>query len=86
MLKVVQTIMLLLGIALYQLFLTRFEFRTNMYICVFLNVIICCSDLLLAYRVNVDFGLSDLFCLCFTRVTFGSLQFALEQLPGLVLF
>lgn len=85
-LKVAQTCMLLVGIAAYQCFFTRFEFRTNMYICILLNSLTSCFDLLIAYRVNIEYGVSDLFALCFSRITLGSLHFALEQLPSLVLF
>ena len=45
-----------------------------------------CVDLWQTKRMNIEMGIPDIYVSCFSTAVFGPLQFAIAQLPVMVLF
>ena len=86
MLSTISTLAMLSGVAIYQRFFKDHEMRTLQYYCNFLSILSLGVDLAQVFRVNLDYGISDMVVLCFGNAIFGAFAFAMTQLPSLVLF
>lgn len=84
--NVITTIVSILGIFIYQIFLKHHELKTLTYwscgICVFCYTV----DLLQALRINIEWGISDFATLCFAGSVGAAIMFPLSFLPCLVMF
>ena len=79
------TFTLLLGTVLYKILFSKFECRTCTRIAYAIDVFSLFIDLFQAYRINIKMGISDMTVIMFSSAITGSLNFALTQLPMLVL-
>lgn len=85
-LKIAGTFSLLTGIFMYQLFFKGFEFKTLSYISVCIGFFGSAIDLIQIFRLNLQIGIPDFAILLFGSTVLASIQFALSQLPMLVVF
>lgn len=74
------------GTIMYQVLFKNIEMRTLTYWSAFLGMFIYMIDYVQAKRWNLDLGISDMFLLCFGSSIIYAVQFALTQLPSIVLF
>lgn len=77
---------MLAGTLIYQMFLGGYEMRQLTYIGLALGVFSTFIDLWQILRINIEWGISDMVVLCFGSSVIYAVQFALSQLPSLVLF
>ena len=81
------TIAMFIGVTLYQLWFKKYEIRNLFYASAVLGIIGKLLELLQVKRININFlGISDMVFLVFSTTPIIALQFALTNLPSLVLF
>jgi len=85
-LSVISTLSMLFGVAIYQMWFVKYDFRTLCYISLAVGILSNFVDLLQFNRVNIEYGISDMALICFGSGVIGTFQFAMTQLPCLVLF
>jgi hypothetical protein len=77
---------MLTGTFIYQMYLKSYELRTLIYINFVLGIFSIGVELFQIFRFNLSFGISDMAMLCFGSSVLAAFQFALSQLPAIVLF
>ena len=74
------------GTVMYQVLFKNVEMRTLTYASAFLGMFIYMVDYVQAKRWNLELGISDMVLLCFGSSIIYAVEFALTQLPAIVLF